>query len=775
MPIVSPVAGCRQSHLPRAMALALATLASTALTQAARAAEFASAIDLGSLDGATGFRLDGIDAGDFSGFSVASAGDVNGDGFADIVIGAPWADPNTDSRAGESYVVFGKASGFASAIDLGSLNGTTGFRLDGIDIDDFSGISVASAGDVNGDGFADLVIGAYFGDPNTDSAAGESYVVFGKAGGFASAIDLASLNGATGFRLDGIDIDDLSGRSVASAGDVNGDGFADIVIGAWRSDPNGNSDAGESYVVFGKAAGFASAIDLGSLNGTTGFRLDGIDANDVSGFSVASAGDVNGDGFAEIVIGAYGGNSLAGESYVVFGKAAGFASVIDLGSLDGATGFRLDGVAGGRSGRSVASAGDVNGDGFSDVIVGAYGANSVTGASYVVFGKASGFASAIDLGSLNGTTGFRLDGIDVSDRSGCSVAAAGDVNGDGFGDIVIGANRGDPNGNFDAGESYVVFGKASGFASAIDLGGLNGTTGFRLDGIDASDVSGFSAASAGDVNGDGFADVVIGAYGGASAAGESYVLFGRAPDGPVTRVGSAAGQYISGGAFTDILAGRGGNDRLEGRAGADSLDGGAGIDAASYAHAVTSIVANLASPAGNFGDAAGDGYVSIENLIGSRFADTLTGNGLANTLTGGKSADTLRGGGGNDRLIGGPGRDVQTGGTGADIFLFSKQTESIVGISRDQIVDFNAGSSGTSVDKIDLRPIDARTNVAGNQAFTFIGTSAFSGISGQLRISLSGSTTIVSGDVNGDSVADFQIGLIGFTNLANLTGIDFLK
>ena len=116
-----------------------------------------------------------------------------------------------------------------------------------------------------------------------------------------------------------------------------------------------------------------------------------------------------------------------------------------------------------------------------------------------------------------------------------------------------------------------------------------------------------------------------------------------------------------------------------------------------------------------------------------------------------------------------------TGGAGADIFLFNNRTESVVGASRDRITDFDAGTSGTSVDRIDLRPIDARTNVAGNQAFTFIGTSVFSGISGQLRIALSGSTTIVSGDVNGDSVADFQIGLLNFTNLANLTGIDFLK
>jgi Ca2+-binding RTX toxin-like protein len=400
----------------------------------------------------------------------------------------------------------------------------------------------------------------------------------------------------------------------------------------------------------------------------------------------------------------------------------------------------------------------------------------------VVFGKASGFASAIDLASLNGATGFRLDGIDAFDLIGLSVASAGDMNSDGFADLVIGARGGDPNGDTDAGESYVVFGKgpaSGGFASAIDLGSLDGTTGFRLDGIDMSDISGRSVAAAGDVNGDGFADIVIGAYlgdpNGDTDAGESYVVFGRAPDAAVTRVGSAAGQYISGGAFVDSLSGLGGNDVLEGRNSADTLNGGNGIDTATYLHAPSGLITNLASPGGNTGHAAGDTYISIENLAGSRFADTLTGNGGANRLDGGKGNDTLLAAGGNDRLIGGLGKDIQTGGAGADIFLLANTSESVVGAARDRISDFNAGASDTIVDRIDLRPIDARTNVAGNQAFTFIGTAAFSGISGQLRVQQAGTTAIISGDVNGDSIPDLQIALLNFTNLANLTGMDFLR
>ena len=748
---------------------ALAIVAVLAVTPAH--AQFASAIDLGSLNGITGFRLDGIDVFDRSGYSAASAGDVNGDGFGDIVIGAFSASANGFSQAGQSYVVFGKAAGFASAIGLGSLNGATGFRLDGIDTRDRSGISVASAGDVNGDGFGDLVIGAFLADPNGNSSAGESYVVFGNAKSFASAIDLGSLNGTTGFRLDGIDAFDNSGWSVAAAGDVNGDGLGDLVVGAFFAAPGGDFQAGESYVVFGRVTRFPSAIDLGSLNGATGFRLDGIDAEDRSGNSVASAGDVNGDGFADIVIAAYGadpgGVSIAGESYVVFGKAAGFASAIDLGSLNGTTGFRLDGIdANDGSGQSAASAGDVNGDGFADIVIGARTADpngdSYAGESYVVFGRApGGFASAIALASLDGTTGFRLDGIDANDSGGRSVASAGDVNGDGFADIVIGATGASPNGHNSAGETYVIFGQAGGFASAIDLGSLNGTTGFRLDGIDTADRSGLSVASAGDVNGDGFADIVIGAKdadpNGNSSAGESYVVFGRPPVVAVTRIGSAAGQYISGGAFADRLFGRDGNDTLEGRGGGDVLRGDSGLDTASYRHAAAPVSADLANGAANTGDAAGDTYRSIENLRGSSRNDVLRGDNAANVLTGGKGQDKLTGLGGDD------------------IFKYDRLDDSRVGTQlRDRIGDFNAGTSATRVDRIDLSAIDAKTGPS-NDAFSFIGTAPFHNVKGELRVEQVGTTAVVSGDINGNGVADFEIGLLNFTTLANLTSIDFIR
>ena len=152
------------------------------------------------------------------------------------------------------------APAFAAAFSLADLNGANGFRLDGIDVDDFSGGSVSGAGDVNGDGFDDLLIGASRADPGGDSAAGESYVVFGHTGAFpAAGLDLATLDGINGFRIDGIDAGDSSGYSVSAAGDINGDGFDDLLIGGARADPGGDSLAGESYVVFGHAGAFPAA------------------------------------------------------------------------------------------------------------------------------------------------------------------------------------------------------------------------------------------------------------------------------------------------------------------------------------------------------------------------------------------------------------------------------------------------------------------------------------------------------------------------------------
>jgi Ca2+-binding RTX toxin-like protein len=549
-------------------------------------------IDLATLDGNNGFTLIGINEGDQSGYSVSSAGDVNGDGFDDVIVGAFSAESagGADSE-GESYVVFGKASWVgAPSIDLATLDGTNGFRLAGIGEHDYSGKSVSSAGDVNGDGFADLIIGARYAErPGGTFFEGASYVVFGKAS-WTPAIDLASLDGTNGFTLVGINEDDRAGWSVSSAGDVNGDGLADVIVGAALAETSGGAEEeGETYVVFGKTSWAGTpSLDLATINGTNGFRLVGIDANDYGGYSVSSAGDVNGDGFDDVIVGAQqaesaGGADYEGESYVVFGKAswAGTQS-LDLANLNGNNGFRLIGAdERDFSARAVSSAGDVNGDGFADVIICAPGAESPggdkgEGESYVVFGKASwAGTTSIDLATLDGTNGFTLTGNHQYSLT-RSVSSAGDVNGDGFDDMIIGARY--------AGETYLVFGKADWTGTpTLDFATLDGTNGLRLIGVDANDFSGNSVSSAGDVNGDGFDDLIVGAFaaesaGGADSEGESYVVFGGNFTGGVVFAGTNGADNLIGTAAAEIFVGGQANDTLVGNGGADAFQGGEGDD-----------------------------------------------------------------------------------------------------------------------------------------------------------------------------------------------------
>ena len=215
-----------------------------------------SVVELASLDGSDGFLLSGIDAGDQAGHAVSSAGDLNGDGYSDVAISAVFADggpDNTPEDSGEIYIVFGKASGFDPSIDLSSLDGVTGFIIPEVTTFGHTGRNVGGAGDVNGDGIDDLVIGPVLGlEANED---GGGYVVYGKTEHFPAVVELTNLNSGDGFLVSNpFDVGTGAGHSVSGAGDVNGDGYADLIIGTNGGDGGPGDpifDAGEAYMVFG--------------------------------------------------------------------------------------------------------------------------------------------------------------------------------------------------------------------------------------------------------------------------------------------------------------------------------------------------------------------------------------------------------------------------------------------------------------------------------------------------------------------------------------------
>jgi hypothetical protein len=329
--------------------------------------------------------------------AVASAGDVNGDGFDDVIVGMPlWDFVQLDE--GRALVYHGSVTGLSSGIAWAA-------EIDQ-DVAHF-GAAVASAGDVNGDGYDDVVVGAPYYD-NFQVDDGRAFVFLGSASGLGTSPSSSVRGGVAGARL---------GSSVAGAGDVNGDGYDDVIIGVPRY-TNGQAHEGRAVLYLGSVNGMST---------TVAWSAEGNQAEALLGTSVAGAGDVNGDGYDDVVVGAPefdSGLINTGRALVYLGSSTGLATtpawVEDIDEESALLGA------------SVGGAGDVNGDGYDDVIVGApfAGGESFLGAAYVYLGTASGLSTAPIW------TGY---GPESGDRYGQSVGPAGDVQGDGYDDVIVGS------------------------------------------------------------------------------------------------------------------------------------------------------------------------------------------------------------------------------------------------------------------------------------------------------------------------------------------------
>jgi hypothetical protein len=424
---------------------------------------------------------EGEQANAYFGCSVSSAGDVNGDGYSDVVIGA-YGYNDGGSEVGRAYVYHGK-----SLLPSGSPNWTVQSDQE----DAHFGVSVSGAGDVNGDGYSDVIVGATsYDDGQMDE--GAVFVYNGSSSGLSGSPSWTAAESDQAFAF--------FGGSVSGAGDVNGDGYSDVIVGAWGFDEEG-ANRGVAFVYHGSSTGLSASSDWSAQSDQAGAEF---------GVSVSGAGDVNGDGYSDVIVGAHRydkGENDEGAVFVYNGSPSGLSSLPNWTDESN--------QADSRFGASVSGAGDVNGDGYSDVIVGAYyytNGETNEGRAYLYHGSSSGLSASADW-------------TDESDQEGAyfgtSVSSAGDVNGDGYSDVIIGANY-YSNGQAYEGRAFIYNGSPWGLSTV--------SYDWTAESNQASAFFGSSVSSAGDVNGDGYSDVIVGAYNytnGQTGEGGAFLYYGN--------------------------------------------------------------------------------------------------------------------------------------------------------------------------------------------------------------------------------------------------------
>ncbi|PUE06853.1 hypothetical protein B9Z51_13055 [Limnohabitans sp. T6-5] len=506
-------------------------------------------------------------------------------------------------------------------------------------VGDKLGQSLSFAGDVNGDGYDDVIVGAPYADASAADA-GRAYVLFGSSTGLPTQVDMAALVAGTftqGFLINGPSFNDQAGYGVSAAGDVNGDGLSDLLVGAPGSDPNSLTDSGSMYVVYGKTT--SSAVNLSALTSgtsTQGYVMQGWVANSYAGTNVNYLGDVNGDGIADVLI------SEQSRAYVVYGKTN--SNTVNLSALTGAAGtggFVFDTGAYDlhNSANTISAAGDVNGDGLADIIVG--GIDS--GRAYVIYGQ-TGTARVDATAMTAGTSsaGFVING-QIAENFAYSVSTAGDVNGDGLADLVVGANTADPVAGADAGKSYVVFGKTG--TTAVNISAIAaGSGGFVINGQCASDKSGESVSYAGDINGDGLADLLVSAPNGdlpsISNVGRTYVVFGKTSGTAVdlSAIAAGSGGFAMNGQVASAIIGF--HVTHAGDLNGDGYDDLA-VSSKTASNTGQAYIVYGTSNYVNTTLALGTGMLASELVIGTIGNDTLVGGGGVDRFSAGAGNDTI--------------------------------------------------------------------------------------------------------------------------------------